>query len=238
MSKNIIIAGDSWGCGEWPRKQGFEIEHKGLEQYFIEYGYTVVNLSKGGSSNSESIKRLIQHGINVNDIVFWIMSGPFRDLMPDVKKITKALVDAQGVYSLLRNLMQKSFNELNQIGHPINLIGGLCNIDTDISSSYNNLTALIPSWVNLLVGNMPEYTHSKNQNFVMIPGIFINYVNLSEIEQDLAKSIIDDLYTIDKNMLVFREDVFRPDGCHPNRHGHKILFDSIVNALEIDRHHK
>lgn len=249
MSKpNIIISGDSWGLGELPYQSRMEADgtliksviHKGIEQYFIDYGYNVINLSVGGSSNVDSIKRLQilsrslieQKRINADDIVLWIMSDPFRDTNSGT--LTQEIENAQGVRPLLNNLMHKSFDALNQIGHPIHLIGGLCNINTDISSQYNNLITVIPSWVNLLVRHMPEYEYTKNKDFVMTPGVVIQKIHLSKLNKNLAISIINDLYSIEKNFKVFAEDIFHPDGCHPNRQGHRIAFDKIIEALEID----
>jgi len=251
-NSKIIIAGDSWGLGEWSGLElgsGGSINHTGMAQYFTDFQYTVVNLSKGGSSNLESIERLKHYNISDNDIVLFIMTDPLRDLgafklskqnndkenlKKITEKITKALVDAQGVYPLLCKLMHNLFDELNQIGHPINLIGGLCNINTDISSQYNNLTTLIPSWINILVGQMPEYEHTINKNFVITTGSLLQHINLSEFDSRLAELIINDLHDIEKNFLVFREDIFHPDGVHPNRHGHRIAFDKIVESLKID----
>ena len=53
----IVIAGDSWGCGEWLRGDlrknvATDIVHGGLAQYLTEDGHTVVNLSQGGASNT------------------------------------------------------------------------------------------------------------------------------------------------------------------------------------------
>jgi len=47
----IIIAGDSWGCGEWGPGGSGIIVHTGLEQYLQDDGYNVINISYGGSSN-------------------------------------------------------------------------------------------------------------------------------------------------------------------------------------------
>lgn len=249
MSKpNIIISGDSWGLGELPYQPQMGADgtlnrlpiHKGIEQYFINYGYNVINLSVAASSNVDSIKRLQilsrslieQKRMNADDIVLWIMSDPFRDINPGT--ITQELIDAQGIPALLYNLICKSFDELNQIGHTIYLIGGLCNINTDISSQYNNLITVIPSWVNLLVGHMPEYEYTKNQEFVIGAGAIIKKIHLSKLNKNLAISVVNDLYNIEKNFKVFAEDIFHPDGCHPNRQGHRIAFDKIVEALEID----
>ena len=51
----IIIAGDSWGVGEWTDGQR---THRGLEQYLSDAGHIVINLSRGGMSNMSIIDAL------------------------------------------------------------------------------------------------------------------------------------------------------------------------------------
>ena len=52
----IIIAGGSWGSGEWSHQQ--TILHGGLGQYLREQGKKVINLSKPGGSNFDCVTRL------------------------------------------------------------------------------------------------------------------------------------------------------------------------------------
>ena len=57
----IAIIGDSWGCGEWnfvPGVVGVTITHTGLEQYLLDDDHKVINLSRGGNQNFESIESL------------------------------------------------------------------------------------------------------------------------------------------------------------------------------------
>ena len=60
----ILLGGDSWACGEWARPEGapghvpVEIVHRGIEQYFIDDGFGVVNTAEGGSSNKSAVERL------------------------------------------------------------------------------------------------------------------------------------------------------------------------------------
>ena len=64
----IVIAGDSWGLGEWeansrtttkqPIIAGDRVCHQGLEYYLTEQGHNVLNLSIRGGSNSMSFEAL------------------------------------------------------------------------------------------------------------------------------------------------------------------------------------
>jgi hypothetical protein len=55
----VIIAGDSWGCGEWGLTESCNIIlHGGLGQYLREQGKNVINISKPAGSNFDSVARL------------------------------------------------------------------------------------------------------------------------------------------------------------------------------------
>lgn len=56
----IVVAGSSWGCGEWtatPEGKSV-VTHGGLAQYLTENNYDVLNISKGNISNIEVLERL------------------------------------------------------------------------------------------------------------------------------------------------------------------------------------
>lgn len=74
----IIIAGDSWGCGEWQNQmwdEKYTVSHAGLAQYLINGHRKVTNLSQPGGSNYMTWTRL--EG--------FLMSNPY--FVPDVEKI-------------------------------------------------------------------------------------------------------------------------------------------------------
>ena len=56
FSNLIVIIGDSWGCGEWLFKDGrYGVVHPGLEQYLVDAGHPVTNLSGSNKQNEEAI---------------------------------------------------------------------------------------------------------------------------------------------------------------------------------------
>jgi hypothetical protein len=56
----IIVAGDSWGCGEWILDQsGFTVmAHGGITQYLREQGHDVINVSQAANSNWQTLQIL------------------------------------------------------------------------------------------------------------------------------------------------------------------------------------
>jgi predicted amino acid-binding ACT domain protein len=57
----IIVAGDSWGCGEWVLDQSGTtvMNHGGIAQYLREHGHDVINVSQAANSNWQTLQILI-----------------------------------------------------------------------------------------------------------------------------------------------------------------------------------
>lgn len=86
----ILVAGDSWGVGEWTNGQR---THLGLEQYLRDAGHDVVNVSRGGWSNLSVLKALEQ-GLKTNNIdcVIWLQTDPMRELLTSEEEIPRNTV--------------------------------------------------------------------------------------------------------------------------------------------------
>jgi hypothetical protein len=247
----IFITGCSWGCGEWKFIGEYlmsdEILHRGLEQYFNDSGYQVVNVSQSGSGNRLSVDRLetaLADQFVTGDIILFIQSDPIRDFRPDnsytLPPVTKVLTDRLFIAGSLQKLHEELFNEqykrldvLASKYNTIHLIGGLFNIH-DTAGQYKNLNLLVKSWVHLLIGHMPEYAHTSSSNFGISNCTWnVNSIKLHEYDLPLAGNLIEEISDFFKNYDVLREDIFHPDGLHPNRQGHKILFDYIIKELHL-----
>jgi hypothetical protein len=57
----IIVAGDSWGCGEWMLDQSGTtvMAHGGITQYLREQGHDVINVSQAANSNWQTLQCLL-----------------------------------------------------------------------------------------------------------------------------------------------------------------------------------
>lgn len=229
----IFIGGDSWGCGEWKvqSNEGSRIAHKGLEQYFLDLGYSVINTSKGGVSNFASIRRL-QISLSAyteNDVVFWIQTEAFRDV--PLNSLTQHILIANGVFNLGNNLLKESYTRLNASKIKIYLLGGKQDLNLDELKQFEYLTPLVPSWVRLLVGHVEEYKSLFPQ--CTEDDTMVNHIKLDSYTNDFKKQVVDELYFYEECLQMYKEDIFYPDGRHPNRHGHQILFDYIVKELNL-----
>lgn len=233
----IFIGGDSFGCGEWD-ESSTRVVHLGLEQYFKDSGYQVINSSKGGSSNAASIARLIDSldkSFVENDIVFWIQSDCLRELRP-FTNISSLIIKANGLAELVQQITEKDYATLNsaavKFDTKIHLIGGIQDIMVSSLTNFSNLNAIVPSWIYMLVGHFEEYQdlfphhlHTEEAS---------KYITLKVIRDlKLFYRVLDVLYKMERSWILYREDAFRPDKIHPNRDGHRILFDYLVKELSL-----
>jgi hypothetical protein len=237
IMKKVFIGGDSWGCGEWTHEAS--IAHKGVETYFNEVGYNVVNSSAGKVSNFMSIDRLqesLKEKYSEADLIFWFKTDTIRDLHHNnYYTLTNELKKFGNFKGLINFLSDNSYNNLNQLAARHNtkiyLIGGYGSLIPDLLEKYDNLVPLVPSVVDLLVGHHEKYS-AITKNFQGTTNWGIKHINLKEYDLSMAGELIIEL----SNMCaakdnIFQEKIFWPDGHHPNRHGHRILFDYIMKKL-------
>ena len=220
--KTILIGGDSWGCGEWTwlSKRNYGVSHKGLEQYLVDDGFSVVNSAQGGSSNSKSIRRVAQQLERGNyDHIIWFQSDPLRDLK--YTTFNSLFTSYQQVLDCHKELLNSSYKQLNQLGNKVICVGGCSKLDPDIRN-YNNLIPLVDSMIELII---PHIT---------APNIWCNDW-LHYIDANTNKSLkrLFDRLLVDKKIQeqITAEPIMNPCGYHPNRDGHRILFDVVKEFL-------
>lgn len=274
-TKSILIAGSSWGCGEWGwpvdalakdwvqyyntikgfswpsiasfdeystlplwvkqelkekfnftdlknfnGSSDYQILHKGLETYFTDRGYSVLNISKSKLSNVEQIELLKSSNYRSN-LVLWIQSDPLMDLRPYENFETKfttyqQLLDEQNI------LINKTYSELNTLDQTIYCFGGSSKLNLDLIENYSNLIPLVPSIPEFL---LPNFVHPEiwQSDWYTLVGRQFDIASIDKLLHN--KKIQDSLETY--------KDLFWPDGNHPNRHGLKILFDFVIKELDL-----
>jgi hypothetical protein len=225
----VFIAGLSWGRGEWV---GPNVVHRGIEQYFIDDGYTVFNVSKPRSTHTkvnQLLDRALTEHYSPGDLVFWIQADPIIDLIAEEipgKLIKQKLprlseqLQQNSLVDVITSQQKVIYCELNNIAvkhnTKIHCIGGTYNINPVIAE-FSNLDTIVRSWINLLVGHFAEYARSNDINFGVTHTWTIDNIDNERVT----------------NVIMFREDIFHPDGIHPNRDGHQVLYDYIKKELNI-----
>lgn len=244
MSQYILIAGDSWGCGEWSglpmhqlKKQQLPvINHLGLEQFISENtSHRVHNLSVGGHNNSVQVKRICEVTQTDNiDKIIWFQTDPLRDCKNlqspkefwDDKQTLKEFVQCQKTY------LESSYHSLNQLGIPVYCIGGCFPLDLQLISNYSNLIPLIPSLVSFLCpqeSSLPISSLCISWTTTHVPTVDCQLVDFLTYEFKL----LDDWLLLCNNQLTSAFKYFVPDCKHPNRLGHEQIFNLLIDQQII-----
>ena len=226
----IVIAGDSWGCGEW---EGMNVTHGGLAQYLLEDKYNVINLSVGGSSNWEIYERIkLFFDSNIPnylteavEMVLVFQTEWTRDFSVERSTCIQSNIEKNAISCWQYRLSDIAIKQKVKIG----LIGG-CS-DTmyfdNIEKEYPGLFIACQSFTNLCVNdnhriNDPAFFCRPGDE--LLPKLENHYKKYSSTD-----SLINDLDKGIKRMNVFKNNKnwFYPDGIHPNQQGHKKLYDYL-----------
>ena len=214
----ILIGGDSCGCGEWGYNEQNQhgLLHHGLEEYLKNDGHEVINTSKGGSSNKDSINRL-KNALNFDpDIILWFQSDPLRDNRP-----YDSFADICNTWDNLINyndsLLIENYKSLNDIGKKIYCIGGCSKIKINLVGEFSNLIPLIESVPEFLY---PNYKHSE----IWVSDWIIKADSLST---DVLEPLLKTKSSKDILKSKIHAKYFQPDGAHPNRYGILKVYEQI-----------
>lgn len=250
----IFVAGSSWARGEWAPGDP-KVQHDGIKQYFSDIDYTIVDASQARSYHSRVIthldEKLATH-YQANDIVFFIMADPLLDLiMPELAglnlkrdvdaknlpQFTQAIKNASGLINLIRQQQDSIYNQLDILAKKYNttihLIGGTYNVNTNLADKYTNLNTILMSWIHLLIGHLREHQHTNDPEFGITYTWGLNYIDLSTYLPEFALQIKQEFDAISDRTCIMNELIFHPDGLHPNREGHKILYNYLVKELNL-----
>jgi lysophospholipase L1-like esterase len=248
----IFVSGSSWARGEWV---GPKIVHRGMIQYFEDDDYTVIDAGQSRSYHSRVIdhldQQLTQH-YNNNDIVLFVMADPLLDIiMPELdqmhvkrsdsvknlKNLTEKILEAGGLIALLRKQQQQIYQQLDTVAKQhnviVNCIGGTYNVNTNLLCNFSNLNALLVSWIDLLIGHLREYPGIGHPEVGVTYTWGIDYVNLDSYQPEFANQVRGEFECITHYSPMLTELIFHPDGLHPNREGHKILYTHLKKLLNL-----
>ena len=251
---SIIIAGSSWARGEWAPSNPV-VQHDGIKQYFSDAGYTVIDSSQARSYHSRVInyldKKLKEHH-KENDVVIFIMADPLLDIiMPELAglnlkrdsdacnlpQLTEKIKHANGLINLVRQQQDNIYSQLDAVAKKYNTkihcVGGTYNVNTKLLNKYTNLLPTVISWIYLLAGQYPEHPGTDLPEFGISYTWNINYINLSTYTPEFAKQVQQEFFAISDHTKIMNELIFHPDGLHPNREGHKILYTHLTDLLKL-----
>jgi hypothetical protein len=242
----LLIAGDSWGCGEWAAAPSFTVAHRGLCD-FLSTDHTVVNLSRPGGSNWQSydrIKNFFESGcsLQVKDPithVFVFQTEWWRDFRLSTAFPSKEqdLYDFSILqHTTITEIMYNWYYRLSDLAQEhsirIGIIGGIS--DTEY---FDNFETEIPgvfiacqSLINLCINNThrvdsPCYGVMSNTVVEQLKKYNNNTQGIRQLIQYIDQSLSR------KDELKMHKEWFWPDGCHANRNGHYCLYNHIKSSI-------
>jgi hypothetical protein len=235
----ILVLGASWAVGEWKSPgqpaDAPHIQHRGLMQYIEESGQHVVNLTANGESNLKIANRLQtwfdQHPVSKPTHIFVFQS----DYTSDKNRAQPSDYDKiDNPYSLSNLWLARFYQQLSSIAQryrcTITLIGG--GVDTlwfdDMNSIYPGVEVGCQSLINLILfGNhrtqVPVFSWYTRHSEQVVKKI---KEKMTQDQMPIFLTMLDHAQKREKTISDTKE-YFWPDGRHPNRKGHRILYDFL-----------
>lgn len=236
----ILILGASWARGEWKAPPNSTRpspvdEHNGLMQYLEESGHQVLNLAAPGASNMKIVKTLLQwiehNSLSDVEKIFIFQSDYTSDAdVADVEDYNK--IDSP--YFLAKLWLERFYQQLSCIATQhkisIHLIGGGVDTIWFNESDYPGVVIACQSLVNLILnGNHrvddPVYSWYTTHSLNIVKKI---KEKLTTNQMPVFLKMLDQAQERE-NTIFNTTEYFWPDGYHPNRKGHKVLYDFLLN---------
>jgi hypothetical protein len=237
----IIISGCSWSCGEWDVDHQAEekisiLQHGGLGQYIEESGQTVLNLGIPGGSNLAAAKR-VQTWLERNpdvvvDKIFMFQTEYDRDhrmiFEDDFTNVTHAntvpnIWVARYCYRLV---------DIARLARcTVYIIGGVADADwfDNFEQDYPGVKIACQSMTNLLINGDHRVDIPVLSWYNKYSPPLIKRIRSHLDDAETAKLLNDVDRGFERENLVFQHpEWFWPDGNHPNRTAHRVLYDFLV----------
>lgn len=203
------------------------------------------NLSYPGGSNLQSFDRL-KHYLNCNQhelprivAIFFFKTEFFREIFHygNLELTSELHHGYTQVKNNWSNYIYYKLSDLSQqwgFENPISIVGG-CSDALILPKEPPGIHVVCQSWTNLIINNehlvnkpvLTEYINGWVDPFLDLIKPQCSNADLAELTDDIAlgNKRIDLMYK--------HPHYFGPDPIHPNRHSHKILFDFLINKMEL-----
>jgi len=243
MKNTILVAGDSFGVGEWGYSETERISHRGLQQYIEDHGQSVINLSLPGGNNTDTYNRCIDllennphYRSTIKSIV--VFQTEWQRDLSDYFNFTE--VPNYSVEELKSRWISRFYVRLSacstKFNIPVYVIGGCSDTIflSNMSKEYPGVTIACQSLTNLLINNdhridSPIMVSSRVRQ--LADQLMVMKSNSST--NDDKKFIMEEVKQADMRNSTWAKNPtwFYPDGMHANKLGHKKLFDYLCNSV-------
>jgi hypothetical protein len=221
----VVITGDSWSQGEW-QYNSLEtysvVGHRGINQYLTDAGYEVTNVGCPGNHNLQSLESL--HTVDLitfNHCVFF-----FSDIL---RQLTKEDMLSNTPNDIILNYTNSLVINLDKIKKDfdikITIVGGCGKCSPTISHS---IDYIIPSLAELLISEFTDFPYAlggATWSNILLESDKEKIFTLAQKEQ--WTNILENVFK-KNNDWELHQKFFYPDGCHANKHAHKLLTDHLI----------
>lgn len=248
MRDTILIAGDSWGVGEWDEIGENRIfwqeavSHPGLQHYLCENGQKVINLSRPGGSNSDSWHSCVTFLTNnpqLKNTIRYILvfhTEWQRDLCQTWHIHEASDYSFEDLQARWTGRMYVKLSELSVMTDiPIYLIGGAG--DTiwaqNFGDHYPGVDIVCQSMTNLLIND-----NHRIDEPIMI-SVFARILEQMALIKSKNFDAADKIFMMkeieksNQRLQTWQKNPawFQPDDLHANRYAHKKLFEFLCDRI-------
>jgi len=241
-TKNIIVSGDSWSLGEWSSDSRF-IMHGGVSQFLHDHGFNVINLGQSSSSNRETLLRVTnffrhnQHITKSDNLIVIFQAEWTRDFPYFIDEDSLFFHDPIQLRDRLVSRFYYDLSSLStQFGVKIKVLGGSGDaiFIENFDQIYSGVSILCQSITNFLVNgtgniNDPIFSTYSAQSSELV-GYIKKHIKDDKMMEDLMRELDKGQSRVDT--FSKNPDMFYPDGGHPNRQAHKLLFDYMIERID------
>lgn len=242
VTEKLLIFGDSWSLGTWRQAEEnqLELDDPGLGK-ILEDSFSVVNLSKGYSSNWQMLYTLWNYLDKIESVdnqskIILFQTDAFRSRLSEKFDVDypKIYQQSTGLENFYESLIEIFYIKLNQVAEQFNtkiyLSGTNADVHTGLIEQFPNLVPMCVSWIKLV-----EPAHKPS----VIPLLF---------DRDFLKTAKSYNITLCKEIMDYSDESFSKfmsllenkhfdnpkafGDFHPNLLGHKVMAKYIKDYFK------
>jgi len=237
----IIISGCSWACGEWDVDHRAEtkiptLQHGGLAQYITESGRQVLNLGIPGGTNLAAAKRvqtwLERNSDVVVDKIFMFQTEWNRDHLMIFEDDFTNVTHANTVPNIWVARYYYRLVDIAKLANcAVYIIGGVADADwsDNFEQDYPGVKIACQSMTNLLINHNHRVDTPVLSWYNRHSPPLIKRIRGHLDDTETTKLLNDIDRGFERENLVFQHpEYFWPDGNHPNRAAHLVLYNYLI----------
>ena len=234
---NFFILGDSWGVGEWIKKNGkYEsIPNTGLDYHLTQLGHTVTNISSGSAGNFGQLRHAYWTLKEKSDYdyIIWFHVEPVRDLYETVINDPVdgpkqyPTIDKKNFISCINYIHTQNYMYAQKIYDEFTIpfiVIGASGLVVDLINNFNFSKYIIKSWASELLDTTQNTPLNLNSNWILTTLDHYSNFDRQQVLTELEWS-----RSMEENMIANPSNF--PDNAHPSSECFKQLAQRIIEMI-------